>query len=92
MATLSIGNTNSRCGSCGKGADLMEVGHYTEIGWGVTPGSKGCGEEWDRAVLTYFYPESNRLVDSIEKSWMPEHIKNLLRTEYADTYRKVNGQ
>ena len=91
MATLAIGSTISRCGSCGFGAMMTETGHYTRVGWGVEPGTEGCGEEWDRAVLTYFYPESKRLVASIENSWMPEHIKELLRAEYADTYRKVNG-
>jgi hypothetical protein len=50
---LSIGTFSSECLACGKGADLNEESHETAMGYGVKPGTKGCGKKYTHVTSMY---------------------------------------
>lgn len=78
MARLDIGGSSSTCGNCGYGASPREHGHYRMLGYGVEPGTPGCGEPWTEARLTYYYKDED-MAEIIDNIWFDDFIKNLLR-------------
>ena len=78
MARLNIGGWSSTCDNCGGGADPTEHGHYSMLGYGVEPGTPGCGEPWTEARLMYFFNDRD-IAEVINNIWFDDFIKDLLR-------------
>ena len=51
MAVLIMDRSSSTCGKCNRSADPGQLGHYTQLGY-LHNGEHGCGEDWDRVLLT----------------------------------------
>lgn len=71
MAILVINRTDSKCGSCGKSANLYEDRHTTVLGWDEP--TTGCGEPWDGVESDYI----NMHKDFIE-DWMGNRFPHLI--------------
>lgn len=50
---LSIQGWSSKCLNCGAGANPEEKVHDTVLGYGVEPGTKGCGIEWEKVTCEF---------------------------------------
>jgi hypothetical protein len=70
---LVVNLTSSVCGECGKGCDPREKSHQTVLGYGVKPGTKGCGAAWDRVTSHYVGPDIERAIRKMrpDLEWEP---------------------
>ncbi|WMI33537.1 hypothetical protein SEA_KENREY_168 [Streptomyces phage Kenrey] len=75
MAQIIINRSESRCGNCGKPANMDEDGHYTIVGY-KDNGSPGCGEDWDGVSSDYItIPEM--LAAGDQGYWFAENLRGL---------------
>lgn len=75
MAQIIINRSESRCGSCGKGAFMEETGHYTIAAY-KDGGTPGCGETWDSVSSDYLNIPA-MLVAGSEGYWFAENLRGL---------------
>lgn len=75
MAQIIINRSESRCGSCGKPANMEETGHYTIMGY-KDNGAPGCGEEWDSVSSDYLNIPA-MLAAGDEGYWFAENLRGL---------------